>query len=54
MHADGWIVMLLSVGFVTSLFAACLWRVLTSPPPPGSDGEEIHAQTTIDPHDEED
>ena len=51
MNTDGWIVMCLSVGFVTGLFGLCLWKVMTSPPPPGSDGEELHAQTTIDPHD---
>ncbi len=28
----GWIVMLLSVGFVTGLLGWCLWRVFTSPP----------------------
>lgn len=29
MTPGGWIVMLLSVGFVTSLFSYCLWRVLS-------------------------
>ena len=52
MTIDGWIVMIVSVGSVTLVLAACLWKVLTSPPPPGSDGEELHAQTTIDPHDD--
>ena len=51
MTPDGWIVMILSVGSVTLLLVACLWKVLTGPPPPGSEGEELHAQTTIEPPD---
>jgi hypothetical protein len=32
MTIAGWIIMLLSVGGVTVLFAWCLYRVLTAPP----------------------
>lgn len=28
----GWIVMIISVGFVLALVSFCLWRVLTLPP----------------------
>lgn len=31
MTTDGWIIMLISVGTVTALFAWCLWKVLTTP-----------------------
>lgn len=31
MTSWGWIVLVLSVGTVTALFAGCLWKVLTSP-----------------------
>lgn len=36
MNAGGWIIMLVSVGSVTSLFLWCIWKVLTTP------GEEKH------------
>jgi hypothetical protein len=29
MEPGGWIIMLLSVGFVTSLFVSCVYKVLT-------------------------
>ena len=47
MTLGGWIVMLLSVGFVTSLFSWCIYQVLSQP----DDGVDLHAQTNIDPHD---
>lgn len=33
MTTGGWITMLISVGFVTGLFAYCIWRVLTGHKP---------------------
>ena len=47
MTTGGWINMILSVGFVTLLFGWCIWKVLSKP----ADGVDLHAQTTIDPHD---
>ena len=38
MTAGGWITMLLSVGFVTALFAWCIRKVLTPPAQP----EKLH------------
>jgi hypothetical protein len=41
---DGWVVMLLSVTFVTLLLAWCLWKVMTSAPPDiGDEPEEVEA-----------
>lgn len=51
MTTGGWINMAISVGFVTCLFAWCIYKVLTQP---GKDGVDLHAQTTIDPHDQVD
>jgi len=33
MTTGGWITMILSVGFVSVLFAVCIWRVLSSKEP---------------------
>jgi len=49
MTLSGWVVMVLSVGFVTGLTAWCIWRVLRAPEVP----EHLHAQPEIDTHDEE-
>jgi hypothetical protein len=35
MTIGGWITMILSVGFVTGLFAWCIYRVLKGPEHPG-------------------
>jgi hypothetical protein len=50
MTLGGWINMFLSVGFVTSLFGWCIYRILKSP----KDRPPVHAQTTIDPRDQAD
>lgn len=50
MTLAGWITMILSVGFVTSLLSWCIFKVLTTP---GS-SEHVHSQVDIDPHDAED
>lgn len=44
MTAGGWVVMLLSVGGVTSLLLWCIYKVLTTP---GST-ERIHSQADIE------
>ena len=48
MTSSGWIIMLLSVGTVTSLFAWCIYKVLTSP----EESEKLHG-FEIDPPDKE-
>lgn len=45
--AGGWMVMLLSVGFVTGLLAWCLWKVLATP----GETEHLHSQADIEPPD---
>lgn len=49
MTLSGWVVMILSVGFVTILLGWCIWRVLKEPEAP----ERIHAPEEIDTHDTE-
>lgn len=49
MSTAGWIIMLLSVGGMTSLFCWCIRKVLTVP----EASEHIHSQSDIDPHDQE-
>jgi hypothetical protein len=44
MTAGGWVVMLLSVGGVTSLLSWCIYKVLTIP---GS-AERLHSQADIE------
>lgn len=44
MSTGGWITMILSVGFVTSLLAWCMWRVLTTP----ESTKHIHGELDID------
>ena len=48
MTAGGWITMFISVGFVTSLFTWCIWRVLTHKP------KHLHAMEDIDTQDQDD
>lgn len=43
MTLGGWIIMIISVGFVTSLLVWSLWKVLTTP---GST-EHLHSQVDI-------
>jgi hypothetical protein len=50
MTIGGWITMILSVGFVVSLFTWCIFRVLTSKGPIDS----LHSLDDIDTHDLED
>lgn len=38
MTGGGWMVMLVSVGAVTTAFAWCLWKVLTTP----RNGDNVH------------
>ncbi|MCC7145535.1 MAG: hypothetical protein IT443_03745 [Phycisphaeraceae bacterium] len=47
LSAGGWVVMILSVGFVTLLLAWCIWKVLATP----GETNKLHAQADIDPHD---
>lgn len=47
MTTGGWITMVLSVGFVTTLFTWCIYKVLTTP---GSE-QRLHAPPDIDTHD---
>lgn len=49
MTLSGWVVMILSVGFVTGLFAWCVWRVMKEPEAP----EHLRAPDEIDTHDKE-
>jgi hypothetical protein len=49
MNLSGWIVMILSVGFVTVLIVWCIRRVLKEPEAP----ERMHAPDEIDTHDQE-
>ncbi len=44
MTPGGWITMILSVGFVTGLFAWCISRVLSAPDPE----HHIHGMEDID------
>jgi len=49
MTISGWVVMILSVGFVTGLSVWCVYRVMKEPEAP----ERMHAQDEIDTHDKE-
>lgn len=44
MNAGGWVIMLLSVGFVTVLLIWCIHKILTTP---GST-ERMHSEADID------
>lgn len=47
MTLGGWINLLLSVGFVTTLFVYCLWRVLRGSP------SDVNHLAHVEPHDPE-
>jgi len=47
MTAGGWIIMVLSVGGVTTFFGWCVWKVLSTP---GSE-EHVHDPIEVDTHD---
>ncbi len=49
MTLGGWIIMVVSVGFVTSLLVWCIVRVLKEPEAP----KKLHSQADIDTHDRE-
>ncbi len=49
MITGGWIIMILAVGGMTGLLAWCVYKVVSTP---GS-SEHIHAQSDIDPHDQD-
>jgi len=46
----GWIIMILSVGFVTGLLGWCIYKVIATPDSP----EHVHSQIDIDPGDRDD
>ncbi len=46
MTTAGWILMIVSVGGVATLFAWCLWRVLCGPSAPSPD--QLHSTLDID------
>ncbi|MGC1481425.1 MAG: hypothetical protein WA771_13055 [Chthoniobacterales bacterium] len=48
MTLGGWIVMLISVSAVTTLFVWCIWKVLTTP----GETERIHGTEFHPPDDE--
>jgi choline-glycine betaine transporter len=43
MTVGGWVIMLLSVGFVTGLLSWCVYKVVSHPGSP----EHLHGQTDI-------
>jgi hypothetical protein len=47
MNPAGWLLMILSCGFVLTLVVFCYWRVLRTPKP----AEHMHAPLEIDTHD---
>lgn len=49
MTTGGWIIMLLSVGFMTGLLGWSIWKVLVTP----GETEHLHSQADIDPGDAE-
>lgn len=50
MTTGGWVIMLLSVGFVTTLLAWCIWKVVTTP----ESARHLHSPADIDTHDTHD
>lgn len=46
LQPSGWIVMLLSVGFVTGLLLWCVWRIVRESRP-----QKLHGQIDVDTHD---
>lgn len=49
MTVGGWIIMIVSVGFVTALLGWSIYKVVSTP---GS-AEHLHSQADIDTHDQE-
>jgi hypothetical protein len=49
MNSGGWIIMLTSVGFVTLLFAWCIFKVIATP----DQAQHLHSQMDIDTRDRE-
>ena len=49
MTTGGWIIMALSVGFVTLFLAWTLYKVFTTP----EADAHLHSQADIDPHDQD-
>ena len=47
MTPGGWVIMILSVGFVTGLLAWCIVKVLKEPEP----SKHLHSQVDIEPKD---
>ncbi|MBT3199870.1 MAG: hypothetical protein HN350_08130 [Phycisphaerales bacterium] len=50
MTASGWTIMILAVSGITALLTWCVYKVISTP---GS-SQHLHAQTDIDPGDQED
>lgn len=48
MSSSGWLIMLVSVGFVTLLFAWCIYKVISTP----DTEEHLHSSADIDTHDD--
>lgn len=48
MTPQGWIIMILSVGFSCTLLGWCLYKIFTEP----NETDHIHSQADIDPHDQ--
>ncbi|WP_425617616.1 hypothetical protein NA78x_001297 [Anatilimnocola sp. NA78] len=48
MNAQGWVMMIMSVGSVLTLTTYCLYRVLTLPP---AEVEDLASKLTIEPTD---
>lgn len=49
MTAGGWIMMVVSVGFVTGLLSWCVYKVVTTP----ASARHLHSQADIEPPDVE-
>lgn len=49
MTTGGWIIMVLSVGFMTGLLGWSIWKVLSTP----GEVEHLHSHADIDPGDAE-
>ena len=50
MITGGWIVMIVSVGFMTGLLAWCIYKVMATP----GTSEHLHSPADIEPTDKED
>ncbi|HUI07932.1 MAG TPA: hypothetical protein VL486_13105 [Verrucomicrobiae bacterium] len=49
MTIGGWIIMIVSVGFVTGFLGWCIYRVVREPEAP----KKLHVQGEIDTHDQD-